>query len=339
MGKQVRMADIAQKLGISTVSVSKALAGKPGVSEEMRAKVVALSQEMGYVVPRPAAESAEGNLGVLVADRFFADNAFYTSLYRSLVLTGGSAGLSCMMEIVSPQDEENVVLPALVAGRKVDAVLFMGEMNPAYIQAVADSGLPFILLDFHVPGKHWDCVLGDNADGEFALTQHLLENGCRKIGFVGSIWATSSIMDRYLGFQKAMRMAGLVPREEWLLEDRGKDGKFIPIRLPEDMPEAFLCSCDEVAYLLVEALKQQGYQVPDDVAVCGYDDYRFSTLCQPPLTTYRVDIQRMAEIAVDMIEEKLRQTETLPVGRIVLGNLVVRESSIKTNVRLFRHGN
>ena len=71
MGKPVRMADIAERLGISVVSVSKALAGKPGVSEEMRARVVALAQELGYESVRTYGDAGTGNIGVLVADRFF----------------------------------------------------------------------------------------------------------------------------------------------------------------------------------------------------------------------------------------------------------------------------
>lgn len=328
MGKPVRMADIAQKLDISVVSVSKALAGKPGVSEEMRAKIVALARQMGYEGVRVRSElSGTGNIGVLVADRFFYENAFYTNLYRALVLKSGAEGYTCMIEIVSPEAEREAALPAMVTGRKVDGMLFMGNLDPAYLRAVAGSGVPYVMLDFHVPGVSQDCVISDNPDGGFALTEHLLAAGRRRIGFVGSIRATSSIMDRYLGYQRALRMAGIVPREEWLLEDRDERGIFIPLRLPGQLPDAFLCSCDEVAYNLVEALRKTGVRVPEDVAVCGYDDYRFATLCQPPLTTYRVDVDRMASVAVRWLGRIIGQESTQPLTCTIPGRLVVRESS------------
>jgi len=87
MAKSVRMADIAAKLGISIVSVSKGLAGKDGVSEEMRAKILATAQEMGYIPPAPkSAELARSeNIGILVADRFFDENQFYSALYRAVL--------------------------------------------------------------------------------------------------------------------------------------------------------------------------------------------------------------------------------------------------------------
>ena len=329
MGKPVRMADIAEKLDISVVSVSKALAGKPGVSEEMRAKVVALAKQMGYEGTKVHSEQAgTGNIGVLVSDRFFAENAFYTSLYRSLVLQSGGVGFTCMVEIVTPEAEHGCVLPSLITGRKVDGAIFMGNMDPAYLRKVEAAGLPCLMLDFQLPGRASDCVVSDNIDGGYTLAEHILSTGRRNVGFVGSIRSTSSIMDRYLGYQKALRLAGITPREDWLLEDRDEDGRFIPLQLPETLPEAFLCSCDEVAYNLVEALRRTGRRVPEDVAVCGYDDFRFATLCQPPLTTYRVNVEQMAAAVVDWLARRIRLEETLPsMMWTVPGQLVTREST------------
>lgn len=327
MGKPVRMADIAEKLNISVVSVSKALAGKPGVSEEMRSRVVALAKEMGYEAKTCGEPGGTGNIGVLVSDRFFNENTFYSKLYRSLVLSSASEGLTCMMEIVPDEAEKSAQMPALVTGRKVDGLIFMGNLDQNYLRAVMASGLPCIQLDFYTPGGPLDCVVSDNLEGGMALTEHLLEQGWREIGFVGSIWATSSIMSRYLGYQQALRLAGIVPREEWLLEDRDANGVFVPLRLPDPLPRAFLCNCDEVAYKLVELLRERGLRVPEDVAVCGYDDFRFATLCQPPLTTYRVNVELMAKMAVSRLVEQVRQGERLGIRCTIPGRLVVREST------------
>lgn len=328
MGKPVRMADIAEKLGISVVSVSKALAGKSGVSEEMRAKVVALARQMGYEGGRTSVEAGgSGNIGVLVADRFFADNTFYTQLYRALVMHSSEENLVCLMEIVTQEAEENAILPSLVTGRKVEGIIFMGNLAPDYLRAVEDTGLPCLLMDFNIPGKAQDCVVSDNLDGGFILTSHLLNTGRQEIGFVGSICATSSIMERYLGYQRALREAGIEPREDWLLEDRDEKGCFIPLKLPSRLPQAFVCNCDEVAYNLVEALRQSGARVPEDVAVCGYDDFRYATLCQPPLTTYRVDVELMAKTAMARLAAKLRKETGSAIRFSVPGRLVVRESS------------
>lgn len=328
MGKPVRMADIAERLGISVVSVSKALAGKPGVSEEMRARVVALARQMGYEGTKLHCElGGTGNIGVLVSDRFFSENAFYANLYRALALESGSRGFGCMIEIVSLEAERERALPSLLTGHRADGLIFMGCFDEGYLRAVSAGGVPCLLLDFRIPGAAWDCVVSDNQDGGYSLTRHLLDRGIREIGFVGSVLATSSIMDRFLGFQQALRTAGVPWREDWLLEDRDGDGSFLPLRLPAQLPQAFLCSCDEAAFYLVQTLRDAGRRVPENVAVCGYDDHRFATLAAPHLTTYHVETGRMAEAAVERLTERLRQADAPPVIQIIPGRLVVRESS------------
>lgn len=328
MAKPVRMADIAEKLNISVVSVSKALAGKPGVSEEMRAKVVALARQMGYEGSRTGMEpGGTGNIGVLVSDRFFGESTFYNSLYRSLVLSSGEEGFTCIMEIVSLEAEQTCSMPTLIAGRKVDGLILMGDLERDYLQMVVDSGLPCVLLDFHMSGMELDCVVSDNIEGGFAVTRHLLDQGRRDIAFVGSILSTSSIMDRYLGYQRALREAGIVPREDRRLEDRDKDGTFISLELPQELPQAFVCSCDDVAYNLVALLHQAGVQVPEEIAVCGYDDFRFATLCQPQLTSYRVAVELMAQTAVSRLAARIRREGGRTMRYTIPGRLVVRESS------------
>lgn len=329
MAKSVRMADIAQRLGISIVSVSKGLSGKEGVSEEMRAKILETAREMGYEMQsRTDAPSAPGQtIGILVADHFFNENAFYSALYRALLNCSTAAGCSCMLELVSSEAEKNCVMPTFLTNRKVDAIIFMGEISRRYISRAAASGLPFLLLDFYDETLSADSVLSDNMAGGYTMTEHLLSSGRKKIGFVGSINATSSIMDRYLGYCKALLRCGIEPRADWRLEDRDKEGRFIPFVLPDEMPEAFVCNCDEVAFNLVERLKREGYCVPQDVAVTGYDDYRFSTICTPQLTSYRVDVEGMAAAAIDHLRRQMNHKRVSAPTVLVPGAFVKRDST------------
>lgn len=330
MAKNVRMADIAEKLGISIVSVSKGLSGKEGVSEEMRAKILATAQELGYEPPvktETPLRTGGCNIGILVADRHFDERAFYSSLYRSVLNCCTPLGYSCILEIVSWQAEQSCTMPMMLTGRKVDALIFLGELNSRYIRAAMEYGLPFMFLDFYddtIPG---DSILSDNVSGACQVTTHLLSTGRKKIAFVGSITATSSIMDRYLGYCRALLSAGIEPRADWRLEDRDPEGRLIPVTLPEEMPEAFMCNCDEVALNLVEQLKQLGYQVPRDVSVAGYDDYTFAAICRPQLTSYRIDITGMASAVVSQLRRKLEGKPPLAPTTVVPGILVKRDST------------
>ena len=134
-------------------------------------------------------------------------------------------------------------------------------------------------------------------------------------------------MDRYLGYVKALMRAKLPVRPEWLIEDRDSRGIFIPITLPIEMPDAFVCNCDEVAFNVVELLKRRGYRVPQDVAVTGYDDFRYSTICSPPLTTHRVDVDEMARTVVAQLCRKMSHKQPLAPTVVIPGAFVRREST------------
>ena len=328
MAKSVRMSDIAKRLGISTVSVSKGLAGKEGVSEELRARILATAREMGYQMPTRTQQHIGGkSIGIVVADRFFNENAFYYSLYRSVLNSATAADLSVLMEIVFPQAEKNCTMPTFLVNRKVDGLIFMGEIDRRYLATAIQSGLPFMLLDFYDDAIAADCVLSDNTSGSYMITEHLIETGRRNIAFVGSVLSTSSIMDRYLGYVKALMRAKLPVRPEWLIEDRDSRGIFIPITLPIEMPDAFVCNCDEVAFNVVELLKRRGYRVPQDVAVTGYDDFRYSTICSPPMTTHRVDVDEMARTVVAQLCRKMSHKQPLAPTVVIPGAFVRREST------------
>lgn len=328
MAKNVRMADIAQKLGISVVSVSKGLSGKEGVSSEMRAKILATARELGYKMPDRAQAAVRSiNIGILVADRHFDESAFYSSLYRAVLDHCAPLHYTCMLEVVPIESERSCIMPTLLVNHKVDALIFMGELKGDYLNAALQYGLPFVLLDFYDDSIAGDSVLSDNTSGGYRMTEHLLSTGRRRIGFVGSVRATSSIMDRYLGYCRALLAAGIEPRADWRLEDRDEDGEYIQLELPAEMPEAFVCNCDEVAYNLVEKLHRAGYRVPEDVAVCGYDDYQFSTLCRPQLTSYRVDVNGMAAAAVEQLRRKINGKAAPAPTVLVPGTLVCRDSA------------
>lgn len=328
MGKKVRMVDIAEKLGISVVSVSKGLSGKSGVSPEMRESILSAAREMGYALPAQTPEATfSGNIGILVSQRFAGDNAFYPNLYCQVLVRCNEAGYTGILEIVPLEAEKACTMPSMIQGKKVDGVIFMGELNRDYLRKVIATGLPYMMMDFYdetIPG---DYVASDNLSGGFQVTNHLLQKGRRNICYVGSISATSSIMDRYLGYTKALLKAGLPVRPEYQIEDRDQDGVFIPLELPEPMPDAFVCNCDEIAYNLTELLKRRGIRVPEDVSVAGYDDYRFSRIGVPLLTTYRVNVDAMSQIVVERMVKKIEGTAIGEQSAIARGQLVVREST------------
>lgn len=331
MSNKIRMADIAERLGVSVVTVSKALSGKEGVSDTVRAKIIDMAAQMGYVPLRTKPEEKSlahtENIGILVAEHFFDTSSFYSGLYRKVVKNCSEQGYSALLELVSADEERNCTLPNIVHSKKVDGIIFMGQISRAYIYAVAQCGLPYLLLDFYDDEMDAASVTSDNVAGSYRLTTHLLQTGRSKIGFVGSKTATSSIMDRFLGYAKALIRANIPINPDWILDDRDESGVLLPLQLPEDMPQAFVCNYDNVAYNLIQQLKQEGYRVPQDVAVVGYDDSSLAQISSPKLTTYRVNTEAMGEAAVSQLIRKIQGKRCSNSMTVVKGELIRREST------------
>ncbi len=333
MAKQVTMKDIANALHISTVSVSKALSGKEGVSLEVRERIKIMAEEMGYRYNAGArAEDYDRNynVGILIARRFLEDDtAFYSKLHSNIIMNLGNNNCFGIMEVIFKEDEEACNLPAMIANKKVDGIIVLGQLKKAYIGMLKELHMPITFLDFYDENATIDSIVSDNVYGSNLLTNYLIKCGHKKIGFIGDIFATSSILDRYLGYYKSLLQNGIPLKEEWLLSDRDENGTLQAIAFPKKMPTAFVCNCDEVAYRVVEQLKLDGYRVPEDISIVGFDDYIFATLSNPPLTTFAVDLPLMTKMAVDSILRGITGDNLSPGRKVISGKLVIRDSVAK----------
>lgn len=328
--KSVTMSDIAKAMNVSTVTVSKALGGREGVSEALRGKIKQKAIEMGYRVHTGNRTGKDGltyNIGIIVAKQFISEpSAFYWIIYKHLVELLQKQNYYGMLEVV---DNENGVfeIPNSVSDKKVDGLIVLGQFSDSYVDKLMSYYIPAVLLDFCVAREDADAVLSDNFYGAFQLTSHIIANGHRKIAFLGNIHGTSSVQDRFLGYYKALLENRISLRQEWIIRSQNADGEVLKsFELPEEMPTAFVCSSDECAFVLVNQLKNAGLRVPQDVSVAGYDNHIYSTMCSPHLTTMDVDGYRMAKEASDILLAKIRGDEGKHGRTLVSGKLVVRDS-------------
>ena len=335
MAKNVKLADIAGKLGVSVVTVSKALSGQKGVSEEMRKKIIALADELGYVQPSVARQRAANvsyNIGVLIRESYLGGySSFYWQMYQQVARDAVERGCFSMLEVVTTQIEKEILLPKPVTENKTDGVIVIGELGHKYLQKLtADTDVPIVFMDYMDKKQKFDCVIPDSFYGGFHMTEYLIGMGHKKIAYVGTLGATGSITDRYLGYMKALIENGISPREEWVIEDRnGSDGNIDEenkLRLPKDMPTAFFCNCDLTAGVLIKKLRNAGYRVPEDISVAGYDDFIYPGVCDIELTTYAVDIPEMSKITIGNLVKKISGEHYRKGTLVVDGKLIARNS-------------
>ena len=280
MGK-VRMADIAAKVGVSTVTVHNALSGNKGVSDEMREKIQKVAVELGYHQMTAAAKRERNkgglrNIGVIISEKYLAAyTTFYWKMYQELALVATDKNCMAAVEILKQDMEENFILPRIQEEHTVDALIVMGEISREYIHFMKKhTDVPVIFLDFYDKELAKDAVIADNFYGMYLMTGYLFEH----------------------------------------------------IKLPEHMPEAFVCNCDLTAGNLIVELEKQGYRVPEDISVVGFDNYLYPGFPDKKITSYEVNTQVMVKVA---LEKALKQIKNPASGRglsVVSGKIVEKES-------------
>ncbi len=335
MKNGVKMIDIANKLGVSVVTISNALAGRDGVSEQMRKKITETAEEMGYKPSntksgrkKSALPKLGKNVGILTSERFVGNRGtFYWELTALISNKLSAMNVMTVYECITAESEKNAILPTMITERRVDGIIVIGQVERKYIERISKIDLPLVFVDFYDNRFDVDSVNSDSYHGGYILTDYLVEMGHRKIGFFGTFNMTSSINDRFLGYVKCLMENELEYRREWTLDDRDHRGiLYEKIDFPDDLPAAFVCNSDETAFRVISALKSKGVRVPEDISVVGYDNYTVSSICIPTITTVEVDLDKMATVSVDMMVRKLADPQYREGRRIITGKLIIKNS-------------
>lgn len=330
MSKKISMEEIAKIFNVSKVTISKALNDKEGVSEELRKAIKEKAEELGYFA-NSAAKSLKlnknFNIGVVIPKRFIGgSSSFYFETYTKLVMRLTELGYSVMLEILSLDQENNKVFPDMYKNGKIDGLIIMGQTTDSYLSLFADSYIPVLLFDFYSYDHHLDSIVVDNFTSGYKVTEYLINKGHKDIGFVGNIYATSSIQDRFLGFYRALLGHHLILDDNNIISDRDKDGQFTPFVLPKQMPSAFVCNNDQIAYEFVNELKKLNYSIPKDISIITFDNTIYSQKSNPTLTTMCVNVDDMIEMTSKIIVKKMNNKDKRYNKVLIQTELIERNS-------------
>lgn len=332
MSSRVSMQDIADSIGVSKVTVSKALRGQSDVSEEMRDRIVKTAENLGYVYKNNLKSGNISKIIVLTSERFFGvGDSFYIKLYQHLSEELGKQEIDAILSILDSESEKNGRVPDKIRYRQADGLIVMGQLSREFLNSLKTLKIPMAFLDFYYDDFDVTSINTDNFFSTYELTEMLIKCGFSKIGFVGNIGSTSSIEDRFLGYYKALIEHRIPLEQKWMINDRDEDGRYIDLSLPEELPKAFVCNCDEVALTLINALKAHGIRVPEDVSVVGFDDSVHAVKAAPAITTVHVSLREMAHAASKAIVKRINGSSGMNNRILIKGKIVLRDSVMKTD--------
>jgi LacI family transcriptional regulator, repressor for deo operon, udp, cdd, tsx, nupC, and nupG len=331
---RVRLKDIAQRAGVSVMTVSKVLRNEPDVSAATKNRVGALAQEMGYV-PDVMAQSLRTRSTRLIGLIIPAiTNPIFARLLLAVEDRVQQAGCDLVFghTLNRPEREEHLIRRML--SRRVNGLLLfpvhrLESRSPAY-EELRRHGLPTVILGpLTLACADFPNVQVDDIQASYGATQHLLDLGHRRIAyFVGppaAIWA----QERFQGYQRALRDAGLGVEDDLVFQAGGtiEEGARAALQLLQERVDATAVQAvnDLVAIGAANQLLDQRLRIPDDLSVVGFGNVLTASFFRVPLTTVRQPKHSMGLAAMDMLEALIRGER--PESRRLPASLLVRSST------------
>jgi len=328
--------DIAESLDVNMATVSRALSGKPGVSQKVRKQVKAKAAAMKYrpnVHARGLATNRTETIGLicdLPTEMLFA-NPFWGCVLAGIEAEARKHDYALMFASV-PVDPKTgkQELPKFLAEHRVDGLLGIRAVSEGTLKMLLGSGYELVLIDCDTSKANIDTVLTDNHGGSRLATEHLINLGHRNIGFVGTNSGNISFHQRFEGYQTALKEHGLPVWDHEIPEadDYGCDDSSMHLLDRRPDTTAIVCCNDDHALAAMRMLALRGLSVPKDISVVGFDDILPAAKSFPPLTTVRVDSRQMGRLATSRLIERLdTEVRMSPCKTVLSVELIEREST------------
>ncbi|MDR1636558.1 MAG: LacI family DNA-binding transcriptional regulator [Treponema sp.] len=319
---RITMQDIADSLGLSRNTVSKALNGNPAVPASTRKMVIQKAASLGYKNYAAAGQEQIGgsNKGGTIA--FFASVMPGKNHFGSQFLTGftehisrGSYTLS--VYILRPEDIAACRAPMNFSHEQVSGILCIEMFDPPYCDFICAMNKPVLFADTYViPAQRSlraDIMMMENRKSTESLVSYMIKKGAESIGFIGDRNHCQGFAERWEGFYRALVQAGLsVNPGQCILDDNREpyndsDWMTEKLRVMGELPRAFMCANDTLALSVLEALKTLGKSAPQDVMVAGFDNNLETQLLQPRLSTVHIPSYEMGVAAADTMLRRIER--------------------------------
>jgi LacI family transcriptional regulator len=307
----VTIKDVASRSGVSSMTVSRVINGAERVSPETRRRVEQAIAELGYVPSRLARgliRQKTGTLALIVPD---VANPFFTLIVRGAEDVARRADYRMLLcDTRSDLTIEREVIEEMIAHRVEGiAIAPVSDRSRRHLQRLPKFGVQFVLIDRTVRGIDSDVVLGDNAGGARRLVEHLIGLGHKRIGFIVESDEVSTARDRHRGYLEGLRAAGLAVDPDLIVRSTvdpqgGRDGMQRLLELP-DPPTAVFTVNNLVALGAIEAVRDAGLEVPDDIALVCFDDIEYASRLYPFLTVMAQPAETLGSLGTQLLLDRI----------------------------------
>ena len=329
---------IAAELGISKNTVSRALRGLSGVSDNVRNKIIAQAESSGYKTKAKLVSRKVLYITMVHNRSLREDNFFWPSFLSGIMNFAADQGISIgVVTVESGKDNSSSLMS--IQKQECDGVLVVSDIDDSCLKRLSEMRLPMVAVDYYNETIDCDYIISANRNGIYKALSYLIECNHKRIGFIGNKNWRYSYQARYDAYLYYMNYYKLPVNENYIWLDLGygdetylrdKIKKYMPA---DDAATAWICIHDLMAVDLSTAMQKEGYNVPDDVSIIGFDNSTFPGA--QVLTTLEVKVKSLGQRAIEQlllrIESPVKPYETLSVNT----TLIVRDSVkiLKEHVR------
>lgn len=331
--KKLSVHDIAALSGVSAATVSRVINGYEHVSDKTRQRVLAVIDRYDYqpnTVAQALARQSSRVLGILVPElvsEVFAD-PFFANLIQSITYNANRLDYDVTLWLTSTEDNSRVFNRVLNDSLSDGLIIAETSINPVVTELLDRKKKPYMLIGRPVSrASNVNFVDSENLQGGYMMTRYLIEQGYRRIGHIPGREELPSAIDRLAGYREAIGEAGLP-------EIIAPSGKFMKsggykamVYLLQQDVDAVFCSSDMMSVGAIQAIREAGLRVPDDIAIGSFDDMPNVQDIHPALTTIRQNLPEVGKTAVEGLVGILEGKVDTPFQQVLPVEMIVRESA------------
>ncbi|GAB6137253.1 LacI family DNA-binding transcriptional regulator [Halanaerobaculum tunisiense] len=328
--------DVAREAGVSYATVSRALNDHPDVNEDTKKRILKVANEIGYQpndIARGLVNQETKTIGLLIPD---ITNPFFPEVARGVEEAAIEAGYNVFLCNTNwNKEREKHYIDALLQ-KQIDGLIMVPSSEELdHLEKLLNSGVKTIFISSFIRHLDFTSVIVDNISGAQRAVEHLIERGHENIGFIGAEEDRFDNQERLKGYKKALRANNIEIEQKYIKDQEGSYKRKSGYYLMKELLDLDLCPTavfnynDLLALGAIQAIREEGLSVPEDIAIIGFDDISFASLPEIQLTTVAQPKYNMGQIALENLVEQIKDKEEKNISRRILldPELIIRRTS------------